>query len=63
VPPICQTSITADLENRSTFEHAQWIANHESPKLTKVYDRTSDQIILRFCHQSGRLVGFPIHWR
>jgi integrase/recombinase XerD len=26
------------------LEHAQKIANHESPKTTKLYDRTADQI-------------------
>jgi integrase/recombinase XerD len=38
------TGITAYLENGGTIEHAQRIANHESPKTTKLYDRTSDQI-------------------
>jgi integrase/recombinase XerD len=28
------------------LEHAQAIANHESPKTTKLYDRTGDQIDL-----------------
>jgi integrase/recombinase XerD len=28
------------------LEHAQQLANHESPKTTKLYDRTSDQITL-----------------
>jgi integrase/recombinase XerD len=32
--------------NGGTIEHAQAIANHESPKTTKLYDRTSDQITL-----------------
>jgi len=40
------TGITAYLENGGTVEHAQQIANHESPKTTKLYDRTSDQITL-----------------
>ena len=40
------TGITAYLENGGTIEHAQQIANHESPKTTKLYDRTSDQISL-----------------
>ena len=40
------TGITAYLENSGTIEHAQQIANHESPKTTKLYDRTSDQITL-----------------
>jgi hypothetical protein len=34
------------LENGGTIEHAQQIANHESLKATKLYDRTSDQITL-----------------
>jgi integrase/recombinase XerD len=40
------TGITAYLENGGTIEHAQQIANQESPKTTKLYDRTSDQITL-----------------
>jgi len=40
------TGITAYLEGGGTIEHAQRIANHESPKTTKLYDRTSDQIDL-----------------
>jgi hypothetical protein len=32
--------------NGGTIEHAQAIANHESPKTTKLYDRNSDQITL-----------------
>jgi integrase/recombinase XerD len=40
------TGITAYLENGGTIEHAQQIANHESPKTTKLYDRTNDQITL-----------------
>src|SRR4051812_24203720 len=34
------TGITAYLENGGTAEHAQQIANHESPKTTKLYDRS-----------------------
>ncbi len=40
------TGITAYLENGGTREHAQQIAAHESPRTTKLYDRTSDQITL-----------------
>jgi integrase/recombinase XerD len=40
------TGITAYFENGGTIEHAQAIANHESPKTTKFNDRTSDQITL-----------------
>ena len=40
------TGITAYLENGGTIENAQSIANHESPKTTKLYDRTNDQITL-----------------
>jgi integrase len=40
------TGITAYLENGGTIEHAQAIANHESPRTTKLYDRTGDQISL-----------------
>jgi site-specific recombinase XerD len=40
------TGITAYLEEGGTIEKAQQIAFHESPKTTKLYDRTSDQIDL-----------------
>ena len=40
------TGITAYLENGGTIENAQAIAAHESPKTTKLYDRTSDAITL-----------------
>ena len=40
------TGITAFRANGGTLEHAQQIANHESPKTTKLYDRTSDDITL-----------------
>jgi integrase len=37
---------TVYLLNGGTLEKAQQIANHESPKTTKLYDRTSDEITL-----------------
>ena len=40
------TGITAYLENGGTIEHAQQIAAHESPRTTKLYDRTNDTISL-----------------
>lgn len=40
------TGITAYLENGGTIENAQAIAAHESPRTTKLYDRTSDEIPL-----------------
>lgn len=40
------TGITAYLEAGGTIEKAQQIAAHESPKTTKLYDRTEDQISL-----------------
>lgn len=40
------TGITAYLENGGTIEHAQAIAAHESPRTTKLYDRTNDAITL-----------------
>jgi integrase/recombinase XerD len=40
------TGITAYLGNGGTIEKAQMIAAHESPRTTKLYDRTSDQISL-----------------
>jgi len=40
------TGITAYLENGGTIEKAQVIAGHESPRTTKLYDRTSDEVSL-----------------
>ena len=40
------TGITAYLSNKGTLEKAQQIAGHESPRTTKLYDRTSDEISL-----------------
>jgi len=40
------TGITAYLQNGGTLEHAQAIAAHESPRTTKLYDHTSDEITL-----------------
>ncbi len=40
------TGITAYLLNGGTIEGAQAIAAHESPRTTKLYDRTADEITL-----------------
>jgi integrase/recombinase XerD len=40
------TGITTFLENGGSIENAQAIAAHESPRTTKLYDRTSDEITL-----------------
>jgi len=40
------TGITAYLDAGGTLENAQAMAAHESPRTTKLYDRTSDQITL-----------------
>ena len=40
------TGITAYLKNSGKLEVAQQIANHESPRTTKLYDRRQDEISL-----------------
>lgn len=40
------TGITAYLSNGGSIENAAAIANHESPRTTKLYDRTGDEITL-----------------
>jgi site-specific recombinase XerD len=40
------TGITAYLKNDGKLEHAQTIANHSSPRTTKLYDRRQDEITL-----------------
>jgi integrase len=41
------TGITAYLQNGGTLEKAQALAAHESPRTTKLYDRTVDEITLQ----------------
>jgi hypothetical protein len=38
------TEITAYLSNGGTLEHAQEMAAHESPRTTKLYDRTKERL-------------------
>jgi integrase len=45
------TGITAYLENGGTLEKAQAIAAHQSPRTTKPYDRTGDDITLEEVEQ------------
>lgn len=50
-PDICchtfrATGITAYLLNGGSLEHAQQIAAHESPRTTKLYDRSRDEVSL-----------------
>jgi integrase/recombinase XerD len=40
------TGIAVYLENNGPLETAQKIAAHESPRTTKLYDRTDDQLTL-----------------
>jgi site-specific recombinase XerD len=40
------TGITAYLEAGGTLENAQAMGAHESPRTTKLYDRTGDEITL-----------------
>jgi len=40
------TGLTAYLEAGGTLENAQAMAAHESPRTTKLYDRTADAITL-----------------
>lgn len=40
------TGITVYLDNGGTLENAQLMAAHESPRTTKLYDRTGDEITL-----------------
>ena len=38
------TGITAYLSNGGVLEHAQSMAAHESPRTTKLYDRSQDRL-------------------
>ena len=47
------TGITAFLLNGGTLERAQVIAAHESPRTTKLYDRTSDEVTVEDIEKIG----------
>jgi hypothetical protein len=40
------TGITADLQAGGTLKNARAMASHESPRTSKLYDRTGDEITL-----------------
>ena len=47
------TGITAYLLNGGTLERAQAIAAHESPRTTKLYDRTDDEVTIEDIEKIG----------
>jgi hypothetical protein len=44
--PNSAAAVTAHLANGGALEHAQEMAAYESPRTTKLYDRTADVITL-----------------
>ena len=44
LPQFRATGITAYLANGGALEHAQEMAAHESPRTTKLYDRTKERL-------------------
>ena len=47
------TGITASLLNGGTLERAQAIAAYESPRTTKLYDRTADEVTIEDIEKIG----------
>ena len=47
------TGITAYLLNGGTLERTQEIAAHESPRTTKLYDRTLDEVTVEDIEKIG----------
>ena len=47
------TGITDYLRNSGTLEHAQQMANHSSPRTTKLYDRRNDEVALEEYERVG----------
>ena len=47
------TGVTAYLLNGGTLERAQAIAAHESPRTTKLYDRTADEVTVEDIEKIG----------
>jgi hypothetical protein len=50
------TGITIYLENDGRLEHAQQMAGHESPRTTKLYDRTKNEIPLSEMGQAAVVI-------
>jgi site-specific recombinase XerD len=46
MPHLARNRCTVYLENGGRLEHAQYMAAHESPRTTKLYDRTKDEITI-----------------
>jgi len=47
------TGITDYLKNSGTLEHAQQMANHSSPRTTKLYDRRNDEVTVEEYERVG----------
>jgi integrase/recombinase XerD len=45
-PELALGGLPRRVTNKGTLEHAQTLANHASPRTTKLYDRRSDEISL-----------------
>jgi len=58
LPCVPRDRITAYLEAGGTLENAQAMAAHESPRATKLYDRTGDEITLDEVEQITILTYF-----
>jgi len=51
------TGISTYLQNGGTLEHAQTITNHESPRTTKLYDRTREGLTFEEMEESKSELG------
>jgi hypothetical protein len=47
------------MDNGGLLENAQMMAAHESPRTTKLYDRTSDAITLDEVEKIGDIAALP----
>jgi integrase len=57
------TGITIYLENDGRLEHAQQTAGHESPRTTKLYDRTKDEWVRFFTEVPLISIPATTSWR
>jgi integrase/recombinase XerD len=57
------TGITAYLANGGALEHAQGTAAHESPRTTKLYDRTKERLTQDEVERISYDVAGRIRWR
>lgn len=60
-PAVVPVAITDYLKSAGTLEHAATMANHSSPRTTKIYGRRADEVSLDEYERVGDLTNVRSH--